>query len=83
MSNLEAVRTLVAAAYDKCLSRMDRRTSPLVHDYESDIREGTLCLVGNPIVGLISLKLDGEGDILLIENIAVHASSKGRGLDAG
>jgi ribosomal protein S18 acetylase RimI-like enzyme len=77
-SDLDHVRAVVDAAYDKYLARMDRPPAPLIHDYTTDIEARTRWVIGNPIVGLISVRRDL--DSLLIENVAVHPSAQGRGI---
>ncbi len=78
-SDLQAIRNIIEAAYSKYLSRMDRKPSPLLRNYESQVKEGVLWVVGNPIVGLISLVQESV-DCLLVENVAVHPSAQGRGI---
>lgn len=75
-ADLPAIRSVIAAAYDKYLSRMDRPPAPLLRDYSLAL--DTIWVVGRPVVGLISLAR--VGDSMLIENIAVHPAHQGAGL---
>jgi SAM-dependent methyltransferase/N-acetylglutamate synthase-like GNAT family acetyltransferase len=77
-ADLPAVHHVIAAAYDKYLSRMDRPPAPLLRDYGSAVRSGTVWVTGSPIAGLISLI--PADDVLLIENVAVHPDQQGTGL---
>jgi GNAT superfamily N-acetyltransferase len=77
-ADLPAIRHVIAAAYDKYLSRMDRPPAPLLRDYGGAIDDGTLWVTGTPIVGLICLT--PVDDIMLIENVAVHPAEQGTGL---
>jgi SAM-dependent methyltransferase/GNAT superfamily N-acetyltransferase len=77
-ADLPAVQHVISAAYDKYLSRMDRPPAPLLRDYGSAVRGGTVWVTGSPIVGLISL-IPADG-VLLIENVAVHPDHQGTGL---
>lgn len=77
-ADLPAVQRVIAAAYDKYLSRMDRPPAPLLRDYRGAIDSGAVWVTGTPIVGLISLAQ--EDDVLLIENVAVDPVQQGTGL---
>lgn len=75
-ADLPAIQHVVAAAYGKYLSRMDRPPAPLLRDYSRAL--GSIWVAGRPVVGLISLtKLD---ESILIENVAVHPERQGTGL---
>jgi ribosomal protein S18 acetylase RimI-like enzyme len=77
-ADLPSVQTVITAAYEKYLARMDRPPAPLLRDYEPALRDGTLWVAGNPVAGVISLIQ--AGDSLLIENVAVHPRAQGKGL---
>lgn len=77
-ADLSSIRDIIAAAYQKYLSRMDRPPAPLLRDYSAAADAGTLWVTGHPITGLISL-IQAD-DSLLIENVAVHPSAQGTGL---
>jgi GNAT superfamily N-acetyltransferase len=77
-ADLPSIQRLIAAAYNKYLSRMDKPPAPLLRDYRPAIQAGALWVTGSPAVGLISLNL--VGDLILIENVAVHPDQQGRGL---
>jgi N-acetylglutamate synthase-like GNAT family acetyltransferase len=77
-ADLPAIQRVIAAAYDKYLSRMDKPPAPLVRDYRPAIEGGTIWVAGNPVTGLISLSR--ADDAILIENVAVDPDQQGRGL---
>jgi GNAT superfamily N-acetyltransferase len=77
-ADLRSIQGLVAAAYDKYLSRMDKPPAPLLRDYRPAIENGAIWLAGSPVIGLISLTQ--ADDVILIENVAVHPDHQGCGL---
>ena len=77
-ADLPAIQRVIAAAYDKYLSRMDRPPAPFLHDYSSAIDSGAIWVTGTPVAGLISLT--AIDDVMLIENVAVHPAQQGTGL---
>ncbi len=77
-ADLPRVREVIAAAYAKYLTRMDRPPAPMLRDYTGPAEQGLVWVVGDPVVGLVSLT--PEADSLLIENIAVHPDAQGTGL---
>lgn len=76
--DLSSIREIIAAAYAKYLSRMDRPPAPMLRDYGSAVDAGEVWVAGDPVTGLISLTQ--TGDSLLVENVAVHPSAQGTGL---
>ncbi len=77
-ADLPAIQHVIAAAYEKYLSRMDRPPAPLLRDYGPAVEQGAVWVTGSPIAGLISLT--ETDDALLIENVAVHPDRQGDGL---
>jgi GNAT superfamily N-acetyltransferase len=77
-ADLTAIHHVIAAAYDKYLSRMDRPPAPLLRDYGSAVDGGVVWVTGRPIVGVISVI--PADDVMLIENVAVHPDHQGTGL---
>lgn len=77
-ADLPSIQGVIAAAYDKYLSRMDKPPAPLLRDYRPAIERGTIWVAGKPVTGLISLSQ--VDDTILIENVAVHPDQQGRGL---
>ncbi len=77
-ADLLRIREIVAAAYEKYLSRMERPPAPMLRDYQEAIAAGGLWVVGDPVTGLVSLSPAGES--LLIENVAVHPAAQGSGI---
>jgi ribosomal protein S18 acetylase RimI-like enzyme len=77
--DLADIEDLVAASYEKYLSRMDRPPAPMFQDYSASIAAGEVWVLGRPVRGLVSLT-GTSGGALLIENVAVHPSAQGSGL---
>src|SRR5215470_8089686 len=74
-ADVPSVQRLVAAAYAKYASRMDRPPAPVLADYHGAVRAAHVWVLGAPIIGVIVLTED-DGS-LLIENVAVHPSAQG------
>ena len=70
----------VALAYSPWVARIGRKPWPMLQDYAAVVREAlvTVAEVAGKIVGVLVLSITAEG--LLIENVAVHPSWKGRGV---
>lgn len=77
-ADLPSIQRVIAAAYDKYLSRMDQPPAPLIRDYRQAIETGAVWVTGSPVAGLISLTQ--TDDLILIENVAVHPDLQGNGL---
>jgi len=77
-ADLPAIRGVIAAAYEKYLSRMDKPPAPLLRDYSSVVEAGAIWVAGSPVSGLISVSQ--VDDAILIENVAVHPDRQGGGL---
>jgi ribosomal protein S18 acetylase RimI-like enzyme len=77
-ADLPSIQRVIAAAYHKYLTRMDRPPAPLLRDYRRAVESGAVWVTGNPVIGLISLTQ--SDDVILIENIAVHPDQQGNGL---
>jgi GNAT superfamily N-acetyltransferase len=77
-TDLPSIQQVIAAAYGKYLSRMDKTPAPLLRDYGAAVGAGAVWVAGTPITGLISLAI--KDGILLIENVAVHPARQGTGL---
>jgi hypothetical protein len=54
-TDLPQILVVVTAAHEKYLTRMDRPPPPFQRDYGDLIEAGTIWVVADPIVGLISL----------------------------
>jgi N-acetylglutamate synthase-like GNAT family acetyltransferase len=76
-ADLPAIQGVIAAAYDKYLSRMDTPPAPLLRDYRPVIETGSIWVTGSPVIALISLTQ--AEDVILIENVAVHPDQQGSG----
>jgi ribosomal protein S18 acetylase RimI-like enzyme len=77
-ADLPAIKEIITAAYSVYLTRMDRLPAPMLRDYSSAVRNGTVWVAGAPVAGLISL-IPADGS-LLIENVAVRPAAQGTGL---
>lgn len=77
-ADLPSIQRVIAAAYGKYLSRMDKPPAPLLRDYRPAIEIGAVWVTGSPVIGLISLT--EEDGVILIENVAVHPDQQGSGL---
>ncbi|HUB42432.1 MAG TPA: GNAT family N-acetyltransferase [Streptosporangiaceae bacterium] len=77
-ADLPSIHRVIAAAYDKYLSRMDRPPAPLLRDYRRAVETGAVWVTGSPVIGLISLTQ--TDDMILVENVAVHPDQQGNGL---
>jgi GNAT superfamily N-acetyltransferase len=78
-ADLPSIESLIAAAYGKYLSLMDKTPAPMLRDYGEAVGAGAVWVAGHPVTGLISLT-PTDGDVLLIENVAVHPDRQGTGL---
>jgi ribosomal protein S18 acetylase RimI-like enzyme len=77
-ADIPAVHDVIAAAYGKYLSRMDKPPGPMLRDYGPVAAAGQLWVSGEPVSGVVSLIESDDG--LLIENIAIDPSAQGTGL---
>lgn len=79
-SDVDALRSLAVAAYERYIPRIGRPPAPMVADYDRAVADGHVWVAedGGAIVGLIVLVL--EPDQLLIENVAVAPARHGQGL---
>ena len=69
---------VIAAAYAKYRTRMESLPAPVLRDYTGPVEQGLLWVIGDPVMGLVSLI--PETGSLLIENVAVHPDAQGTGL---
>jgi len=78
--DVDAIRTLVRAAYAKWVPLIGREPMPMRVDYAAAIAEHDFDLLcdGDTIVGLI--ETEHRPDHLWIENVAVHPDRQGQGL---
>jgi GNAT superfamily N-acetyltransferase len=77
-SDLDTIEAVVAAAYERHLQRMGFPPAQLLRDDSAAIEAGQIWVLGDPIIGAITLI--ETGDTLLVENLAVHPDHHGRGL---
>lgn len=77
-ADLPSIQRVIAAAYGKYLSRMDKPPARLSRDYRAAVHAGAVWVAGRPVTGVISLT--PTPDVILIENVAVHPARQGTGL---
>lgn len=77
-ADLPAIKALITAAYTRYLTRMEKPPGPMFRDYGPSVEAGNTWVIGEPIVGVLTLV--PEPDHLLIENIALDPAAQGRGL---
>jgi ribosomal protein S18 acetylase RimI-like enzyme len=75
-----AVAELVNAAYGHYVERIGMLPGPMTEDYDEVIRSSQVTVAERDgvIAGVLVLRVTDEG--FLIDNVAVHPSSRGRGL---
>jgi ribosomal protein S18 acetylase RimI-like enzyme len=77
-ADLPAIKAIIAAAYDKYQTRMDKQPAPVFRDHGPSVEEGTTWVAGSPVMAVLTL-YPREGH-LLVENVAIHPDAQGRGL---
>ena len=78
LSDLTQVETIVRAAYSGYIARIGREPGPMLDDYASLIDQRRVYVLDdNGLVGV--LVLVPEPAAMLLDNVAVAASSRGRG----
>ena len=77
-ADVPRVHEVIAAAYAKYRTRMERLPAPMLRDYAGLVEQGLVWVIGDPVAGLIVLI--PEPGSLLIENVAVHPDAQGTGL---
>jgi ribosomal protein S18 acetylase RimI-like enzyme len=77
-SDLPEVERIVRDAYTKYIVRIGKPPGPMLDDYATHVRQHALWVTGTPLAGLIVLL--GEGDHLLLDNIAVDPACQGQGV---
>jgi GNAT superfamily N-acetyltransferase len=77
-ADVPRVHGVIAAAYAKYRTRMERLPAPMLRDYAGPVEQGLVWVIGDPVAGLIVLI--PEPDSLLIENVAVNPDAQGTGL---
>jgi len=80
-SDLPSVRKVVASAYARYRDRMDRPPAPVLNDYRAATASGQVWVLGDPVFAVIVLI--GQGEALLVENVAVAPSAQGQGFGRG
>ena len=77
-SDLPAIKELIAAAYARYLTRMDKPPAPLFRDYGPSVEDGTTWVVGEPVTAVLTLY--PRPDHMYLENVAVAPSAQGCGI---
>jgi N-acetylglutamate synthase-like GNAT family acetyltransferase len=75
---VDAIQHVIVLAYGKYLARFNRLPRTFSRDYLAHIRDGRLWVVGEPVVGVVSLSTRETS--LVIENLAVLPNYQGRGV---
>lgn len=80
MDEIGVVREIVDQAYSPWIERIGMRPGPMDDDYAAQVRDGLVEVVedNGEVLGLIVLV--DEGDVLLVENVAVRPTAQGRGV---
>jgi ribosomal protein S18 acetylase RimI-like enzyme len=71
---------LVNAAYGHYVARLDDLPRPMTDDYRDVVRTANVTVAerGDDVVGLVVLRITGEG--FLVDNVAVDPAHQGRGV---
>lgn len=79
-ADAKAIAALVKDAYSMYLTRMGKPPGPMLDDYDAVVARGEASVleIDGAIVGAIVLV--DEADHLLLDNVAVAPSAKGKGL---
>ena len=77
-ADLQAITSVIAAAYARYLDRMDRLPAPVLADYTGAIAGGQVWVTGEPVAAVLVLVPDE--DAMLVENVAVSPAAQGTGL---
>ncbi|MDR2985741.1 MAG: GNAT family N-acetyltransferase [Nocardiopsaceae bacterium] len=77
-ADMPAIRSLIAAAYDRYQDRMDKPPGPVLTDYTDAVVAGRVWLLGDPVTAV--LVLIPEQESMLVENIAVSPAAQGSGI---
>ncbi|MEV0696593.1 GNAT family N-acetyltransferase [Saccharopolyspora sp. NPDC050389] len=80
LPDVAALEDLARLAYSLYTQRMDRLPAPMVADYSAAVREHQVWIAEEDDRILGMLVLVPEGDVMLLENVAVHPDAQGRGL---
>ena len=81
--DVDALRAIAAAAYQKYVLRIGRAPAPMTADYAQAVRDGQAwaAIEDGQIVGFAVLI--ARPSYLLLENVAVLPAAQGRGIGAG
>lgn len=77
-ADVATVASITDAAYERYRERLGGPAYPTTVDHAADVAGGGVVLYGRPPVGLVKLVL--ASDHLLLDSIAVHPESGGRGI---
>ena len=79
-SDVDALRSIAAAAYQPYVARIGRAPAPMTADYAQAVRAGqTWVAVEDGQVAGFAVLVAGPG-YLLLENVAVRPAAQGRGI---
>jgi GNAT superfamily N-acetyltransferase len=82
LGDVDAIRAIAAAAYQKYVLRIGRAPAPMTADYAQAVRDGQAwaAIEDGQIVGFAVLI--ARPSYLLLENVAVLPAAQGRGIGA-
>jgi GNAT superfamily N-acetyltransferase len=80
VSDLPAMRRIVAAAYAKYVERIGKPPGPMLDDYGQHVRNHTAWVIGEDGAPSGLVVLIPKPDHLLLDNIAVDPALHGRGI---
>jgi GNAT superfamily N-acetyltransferase len=60
-ADLPAIKALITAAYTRYLTRMEKPPGPMFRDYGPSVEAGTTWVLGEPIVGVLTLVPAAQG----------------------
>jgi ribosomal protein S18 acetylase RimI-like enzyme len=80
VDDAEAIRRLTRAAYAKWVTSAGHEPKPMRADYDAAVRAHRFDLLSQAGELVALIETVDEGDVLLVENVAVAPGAQGRGL---
>lgn len=77
LDDIPRIEAVIEAAFEQHLARTGFPPVQLLVDHTAAVEAGEIWMLGDPLVGIMSLI--EVGDSLLIENMAVHPEAQGAG----
>jgi GNAT superfamily N-acetyltransferase len=79
-ADADAIRSLTRAAYAKWVAISGREPKPMTADYDAAVRAHRFDLLHQDGALVALIETIDEGDVLLVENVAVAPAHQGHGL---